>query len=175
MELPRRQPGNSHSGRFVAVRHPPADVPAAVSGQFSNPCADLSCTCHRAALGNPSAPDGVSHVYCAAGGVLSGPVLPVDALLLHPRRNFGPRTPLALVCHHRAGLPAGDGQQGGHGFGPVDYLAVRSGFSGRLIPRSLATALRRLSCPGVYVGLVGMAGDCGGQSRRLGRFWRRWC
>ena len=131
----------------------------------------LSCTCHRAALGDSSPPDGIGHLHRAAGGIAGGPVLPAHAVLLHPRRDLRPRT--LLVRRRRAGLPAGDGQQGGHGLGPVDGFAVRSGFLGRLLPRGLATALRRLPCPGVYLGFVGVAGDRGGRPRRLGRFRRR--
>ena len=56
---------------------------------------------------------------------------------------------------------------------PLIVLAVRSDFLGRLVPRGLAATLRRVPGPGVYLASVGVAGDRGGQPRRLGRLRRR--
>ena len=78
---------------------------------------------------------------------------------------------MLLVCRLGGGLPAGDGQQGGHGFCAADGALVRPDFCGRHVSRGLAAALRAVSGPGRHMAVAWVAGGRQRQPRGFGRFW----
>ncbi len=97
------------------------------------------------------------------GESLMAPVLPADAVLLHPRSGIAESR---RVAYRRGrGLRAGDGQQGSHGLRSADRAALRPDFRRRLLPRGIAAALGTVSRAGGDVAHPG----AGGRSKRSSR------
>ena len=119
MELPCNQPGSFISWRPCCCSASSGgrccSLPSAIAGAGSR----SHRFCRRADLGHPSVADRVGDIYRPAGRVTGRVVLSLDAVLLHPRRGIV--AGYVVVCRFGRGrLPAGDGQQGGHGICAVD-------------------------------------------------------
>ena len=172
VELPCAEPADPRAGRADAVRGRAAHAAAARAAGALPPGRLPVGVADRPALDPASAANRGDHLRRPAGRVTDGIVFSADLLLFHPLGRVAPAATLAGPDCRR--LPAGHGDQGGHGHRSAPGAALRPRVRGRFTPRGLAPPPGAASGSGGDLAAAALAGGGHGlESRRHGRLQRR--